>query len=331
MNCQDKTGRDGSCELDNRLNASIRIGLVGVDEDGSDLDFSVSNFGSRLRWGGETELDNGLNGIGYLEFGVNPDENDRGNSGVDRTRQAWIGLSGDFGAVKIGAQYAAFYDMISSHTDIAYWGSCWTQEECARQTRVLKYEGESGSLSYAASFTGAPNDDESNGAGDAFADEIEGGVNVDLGNFTLGLAATFQADEEFVGEDGLDVDDDGGLLLGAVAKGSFGDSATLALGLQLADEDFVDGTEDLTNVTLAGTYGSAYVVANVGDDGDNSPYFATLGYASSLDPASVLYYEAQIVDSDSVDEFGEDVDATLIGRIVYIYTFNSTVLMPMEN
>ena len=335
MTCADQNGRDTSCELNSQLNASIRIGLAFADTETSDNDFSVSNFGSRIRWGGETELDNGLSGLAYIELGANPDDNAPDVSGVNQTRQLWAGLSGDFGTAKIGAQYAAFYDLISSHTDIAYWGSCWTQEECGRETRVLKYEGEAGGLKYAASFVGAPDDD-----GNDVADELEFGANFTTGGgLTFGLAASIQADDAtdveqldaagdpVVGPDGAPVtvaaDDDGGTLLGAVAKGEFG-GASLALGLQLADEDFVDGDDDLTNLTFAGSFGNAYVVANVGDSGDTSPYFATLGYAMDLTPAATVYYEVQTVDAD------DGTDSEILGRAVFIYNFDAAILSPME-
>jgi len=170
-------------EDSNSLTASVRIGATFVDSETVDSDFSFRNFGSRIKWSGEKGFDNGLTGIGYLEFGLNPDNNSRGSSGVDRTRHAWAGIKGGFGSVKIGAQYAAFYDMVSGHTDIAWWGSCWTQFECSRETRVLKYRGSAGAISYAASVQGNPEDD-----GNDAGDEIELGINYNVAGLTVGLA-----------------------------------------------------------------------------------------------------------------------------------------------
>ena len=168
----------------------LRIGLTFVDNEDTDSDFSIRNFGTRIKWKGEKDLErNGLKAIGYVELGLNPDNNSRGSSGADRTRQLWAGIAGGFGTVKVGAQYAAFYDMVSSHTDIAWWGSCWTQFECSRQTRVLKYEANSGPLAYSASFTGVPDDVDND-----FADEVELGVNFNAGAFLVGAATTLQAD-----------------------------------------------------------------------------------------------------------------------------------------
>ena len=93
---------------ENKLTLSVRIGATVVDNDTVSNDFAIRNFGSRLKWSGKKDLENGLSGIGYAELGLNPDNNSRGSSGADRTRQLWAGLEGGFGQVKVGAQYASF-------------------------------------------------------------------------------------------------------------------------------------------------------------------------------------------------------------------------------
>lgn len=285
---------------ENSLTASVRIGATFVDSETVDSDFAFRNFGSRIIWSGETEFDNGLNGIGYLEFGINPDNNSRGTSGIDRTRHAWAGLKGDFGTVKIGAQYASFYDMVSGHTDIAWWGSCWTQFECSRETRVLKYSGQSGGLSYSASVQGNP-EDEGNDAGD----QIELGFNYSLAGFVVGLATSIHAD---------DGEDEGGALIGGVVKGDAG-PVGLGLSFQLADEDFADSDDDFSNVTLTATYGNTYAVYNRGDSGSNNPQYGTLGYTLNIGSGSLMYFEYQFVDDDT------PADEETILRATYKYDF----------
>lgn len=287
-------------ETANSLTASVRIGATFVDNETVDSDFSLQNFGSRIKWSGEKDFDNGLTGIGYLEFGFNPDNNSRGSSGVDRTRHAWAGLKGGFGSVKVGAQYAAFYDMVSGHTDIAWWGSCWTQFECSRETRVLKYNGSSGDLSYAASLQADPQD-EGNDAGD----QIELGFNYKISGMTLGLATSIHAD------DGAD---EGGVLIGAVVKGKAG-PVNLGLTFQLADEDFADSNDDFTNITLSGSFGGAYAVYNRGDSGTNNPQFGTLGYTLNIGEGTLMYFEYQFIDDDT------PADEETILRATYKYDF----------
>ncbi len=295
---------------ENSLTASFRVGATFVDgrtvtgEDGSSEvvndDFSIANFGSRIKWSGEKDFENGLSGIGYLEFGFNPDENSRGNSGIDRTRHAWGGVKGGFGTVKVGAQYASFYDMVSGHTDIAWWGSCWTQFECSRETRVLKYSGQTGGLSYTASLQGNPQDE-----GNDAADQLEAGFNYTVGDFVVGLATSVHADNGV---------DEGGTLIGGVIKGKAG-PVGLGLTVQVADEDFADSNDDFTNVTLTSTIGNVYAVFNQGDSGSNNPQYGTLGYTLNIGAGALMYFEYQYIDDDSPQE-----EETIL-RATYKYDF----------
>ncbi len=287
---------------ESKLTASIRIGATIVDNDDMDSDVAIRNFGSRIKWSGEQAFDNGLSGIGYVELGINPDNNSRGSSGLDRTRQAWAGLKGGFGTVKVGAQYAAFYDSVSGKQDIAWWGSCWTQFECSRETQVLKYSGSTGALSYVASIQGNAEDD-----GNDVADEFELGVNVNAGSLVLGLATSVRADEEEL---------DGGTLFGAVASGSVGPLG-LGLGFQRADADFAASSDAVTHTTLTATYGNAYTILNRTDNGDaggNSGY-GTLGYTLNIGDASLMYFEYQLIDD------GSDAGNETIVRATYKYDF----------
>lgn len=282
------------------LTASIRIGLT-FEDDGTTDELFFRNFGSRLKWNGTKELDNGWTGIGYAELGLNPDNNSRGSSGIDETRQLWAGLTGGFGSLKLGAQYAAFYDMVSAHTDIAWWGSCWTQFECGRKTRVLKYSGSAAGLSIAASVVAAAGDEDND-----FADQIEVGANYTFGKYKVGVAGSQTTDEGVV---------DGGTLVGVMLGGTFG-AAELTLTHQDADSDFAQSAAEVTNTTIAGTLGPIYVIYNVTDNGSSSdPFYATLGYTWTITDSTLMYFEAQTNDPDT------DVDAETIIRATYKLDF----------
>lgn len=280
-----------------KLTASVRIGLTMVDNDTTDNDFALSNFGSRLIWTGDKDLGGGLTGIARLEFGMNPDDNSRGSSGIDRTRQLWAGVKGGFGTVTVGAQYAAFYDKISSNADIAWWGSCWTQFECGRETQVLKYSGATGDLSYAASI-GAQANDVDNDA----LDQIEFGVNYPISDYTVGLGISTQAD------DGAD---DGGTLIGLLASGPVG-PVDLVLTIQLADQEFADAVDDVSHITVAGTLGDFYALFNQQDNGSegSNPFYGTLGYKYDIGPGTLMYFEYQINDSDTAADTESILRAT---------------------
>lgn len=280
-----------------KLTASVRIGLTLENNELQDNDIFLRNFGSRIIWRGDKDLGNGLTGIGRIEFGINPDNNQRGSSGIDRTRHLWAGLQGGFGTVKVGAQYAAFYDQISSNTDIAWWGSCWTQFECARETQVLKYSGNTGGLSYAASISAQGGDEDTD-----VLDQIEVGVNYGISGYSVGLGISSEADEGA---------DNGGTLIGLLAKGPAG-PVNLALTIQLADEDFADAVDDVNHITFAGTLGNFYAVYNQQNNGSagNDPFFGTLGYTKNIGPGTLMYFEYQIVDNDNADDSETIIRAT---------------------
>jgi predicted porin len=67
--------------------------------------------GSRLGFKGSEDLGGGLKANFALETGVNLDDGSFGQ-GALFGRQAWVGLSGSFGAVNLGRQKAPFYDVM---------------------------------------------------------------------------------------------------------------------------------------------------------------------------------------------------------------------------
>lgn len=74
--------------------------------------------GSRLGFKGSEDLGGGLSAIFTLENGFNDDDGTLGQSDATHTRifgrQAWVGLSGGFGALKLGRQYTPNRNILSS-------------------------------------------------------------------------------------------------------------------------------------------------------------------------------------------------------------------------
>jgi predicted porin len=70
---------------------------------------------SGSRWGltGAEDLGSGLKAVFKLENGFNPSNGGLGQGGREFGRQAYVGLSGDFGAVTLGRQYNAIQDYIA--------------------------------------------------------------------------------------------------------------------------------------------------------------------------------------------------------------------------
>lgn len=84
-----------------------------------------SSGANNSRWGlkGTEDLGNGLKANFALESGFNTDTGGDANQSVPGAtafgRQAWVGLSGDFGAVSLGRQYTA-YDALRGATNNLY-------------------------------------------------------------------------------------------------------------------------------------------------------------------------------------------------------------------
>jgi len=65
--------------------------------------------GSRLGFKGKEDLGGGLSAVFLLENGFNTDTGAAGQGGLLFGRQAYVGLSGQFGTVTLGRQYSPYY------------------------------------------------------------------------------------------------------------------------------------------------------------------------------------------------------------------------------
>lgn len=97
------------------LDASLVGESGGAAGSVSKLTSGVAN-GSRLGFKGKEDLGNGLAAIFTLENGFNLDAGTMGQGGLLFGRQAFVGLSGAFGTVKLGRQYTPV-DTVIATTD----------------------------------------------------------------------------------------------------------------------------------------------------------------------------------------------------------------------
>jgi len=74
------------------------------------------------RWGmtGKEDLGEGLKAVFTLENGFSIDRGTLGQGGLEFGRQAFVGLSGNFGMVTLGRQYDSIYDFMSKYDVSAY-------------------------------------------------------------------------------------------------------------------------------------------------------------------------------------------------------------------
>lgn len=70
--------------------------------------------GSRIGFKGTEDLGGGLSAVFTLENGFNTDDGTLGNGGRLFGRQAWVGLNGGFGSVKLGRQYSTIYNSLNA-------------------------------------------------------------------------------------------------------------------------------------------------------------------------------------------------------------------------
>jgi predicted porin len=290
------------------LDASLRLGL-GLNTE-PDAELTFENYASRLRWNGSADAGDGRKAISYLEFGFDQD------AGVSNTRQAWIGVESDIGTLKGGKQYTAFYDAVTSAVDIAYWGSCYYELSCSRQSSVIKFTGPADAdIQYMASTILIPND-----ADNDFIDGIDLGAKTQSGDMTIGAAATLLIGNSATGDDGfgnqVELDLGTGVGVGISVAKPVGE-ATASLSLQFANEDYTGSTDNSYSVT--GTYAKdqIYAVAGIADSG-NTPFFATLGYVRPLiADKAFTYFEVTAVDPDI-----EGVDLDLQARAVMVFNMD---------
>lgn len=283
--------------ITSELKASLRLGLGLTTEPEAELTFN--DYASRIGWKGSADAGKGLKAISRVEFGYDQD------NGVSNTRYAYLGVIGDFGTVTGGKQYAAFYDAVTSAVDIAYWGSCAFEFSCGRQTSILKYVGpETSKIQFMASTqlvegaTGTKGD---------FIDVIDLGATTKSGDMSLGAALS------------LDLETDG-IGLGFSVTMPL-DDATVSGTVQLANEEFLNSTDD--GILVTGTYKKDQYYGIVGiANSDNTPLYATLGYEKSLiADKAFTYFEISLSDADLP---GSDMDFEMRAVMVYNLDILST-------
>jgi predicted porin len=106
-------------ELYGRINNAININDVG-DDSTTNLFNVYSRLGAKI----ESELDNGMTAFGRYEFSTFTETEGSsgsgfltGGGGIDDTRLGYVGLRGNFGEVKAGQTWSAFYDTVGTHID----------------------------------------------------------------------------------------------------------------------------------------------------------------------------------------------------------------------
>lgn len=110
------------------------------------------------RWGlkGSEALGNNLKAIFQLESGFDPDTGKSNQGGRLFGRQAYVGLSGDFGTIKLGRQYTEGFNFFGDYDPLTignYTANAWPFFLTRfRSDNVISYAGKFGGLNVGASY-----------------------------------------------------------------------------------------------------------------------------------------------------------------------------------
>lgn len=278
-----------AAQAESKLTGSLRYGVAFTDNgDDTDAEAEVRNFGSRIKYSGSADLDNGMSSFGKLELRLSDARN-----GAVVNRLYAVGVKGGFGTVSLGVQDSAI-DLIA--TDRTWWnGGTGLVTNRNEKNGVIKYENSVGDISFAVAAQMVSGDDD----GDA-ADLIDAGVLYSANGITAGVGL-----QTLTGE----VDDAGNDILDGTAfvvTGGYdfgGGDVKLTYGVE--DEDFNTSGAEVTGLYLEAGFGDAYLwFGSKETDGGDTPTGVGLGYTQKLGPQTLIWYEVFQNDPDD----GSDAD-----------------------
>ncbi|MDH3467888.1 MAG: porin, partial [Gammaproteobacteria bacterium] len=239
----------------------------------------------------------------------------------------WVELSGDFGSVKIGNQWSAFFNAVGTYMSptfsLGYYLGSSIGTKPLRTSNTIKYSNSVGPVSFAIdariSSDGAGGDLEKNISRDR-GEDIDGiGIGVSFAvndSLTIGLAV----DSDFYDIDpdtGLNRDDDDRIAVGA--SYAWGDHHVDVAWYSI-DEGVKSGVqgrdEDTASIYYHGTWGMNKLMVGylIADDGPNAePSQLTLNFYHKMGGGFQTYVESAWVDADNGPTFGNDFNHIILG------------------
>lgn len=263
---------------------SARLGVESVSHDDATQEgMTFGNLSSRLGWRGETDLGNGMTAFGSLEAAA-----------VDfGLRQLHVGLSGDFGSVKVGeSTYAAFYNHVSGPVDVPYWVGGSGLVQSGRTADVINYSGGSGSVSFDVALEADGTDTTDPSGTNSGLSGTQVAVSVDLGDWTVALGMRDAEDSAN--------SPTAGTVTGVTVHGNVGD---ISVAASFQEDDNNDG------IQLHVGFGAFFVNYGSLDNGTTEPTELAVGYSQSLGRNTTFWAEAASIDSDGGDDSTEIVAA----------------------
>lgn len=264
---------------ESKLIGSLRYGAAFVDNgDGTDAELSSQNFGSRIKWSGSADLDNGMTSFGKMELRLSDSRN-----GDVVNRMYAVGVKGGFGTVSLGVQDSAF-DLVNP--DRTWWnGGTGLVGNRSEKNGVVKYENSFGDVAVAVAATMQAGDDDADAA-----DIFDAAIKYSANGITAGVGIqSLAGNGDPVTNDGTAFALTGGYNFGA------GD-VTLTYGVE--DEDYTGGAEK-TGIDLQAGFGDFFAwFSSIDNDGGTNPTRVGLGYTQNIGPKTLIWYEAFSTDAD---------------------------------
>lgn len=265
---------------------SLRVMIEEAKHDNGD---NFKDALSRIGVSGSHDLGEGLQAFAKYEVKVNVAEGELGSETGKDARQAYVGLSGDFGSLKVGRYWSAYYNSVGGTVDQLWYNSAPVYFTLDGDFRIGK------SVMYTTP--------EVNGfeASALYSDERE------LGQFTLGYQATENLKLS------IGVIDDEQESVGVAA--AYADEGYYINGMYMDKDDTGKGLDVIGGITSGkNTYSlgiSSYEDQAGSDDFDT----LLLGYQYKIHPKVKLWVEAWawdgvmygIEDSNSIN-FGMNYD-----------------------
>ena len=265
------------------------------DEDG----LSVNSHSSRIGLKGSNALDNGLSATHKFEFGYNISDDSNGLT----DRDAWIGLKGGFGEVRVG-RHTTPYSIVDDATTFVSRND-HALHSFQRNNNTLAYINKFGNVGLAAAYISEAEAEGGEGA-DGIVDAM---VNYLAGPLYAGAAITKATD----GDAGT-----------KVALAYNGPNYGVGLNVENCPLWVGDCGEGNTVVTVGGKYsfGKAYLAGQFGQDSDNAAgerqqLNFEVGYG--LGKGTKIYYEYESIDNDvdktDATQGTEQVNSNRIGLV----------------
>jgi predicted porin len=269
------------------LNGSIDQSLEYIDTDvaGVDSDVRVTNgvwSGSRFAISGTEELGGGLKGIFNIEHRLSPDTGTVTSGATFWAGQAWVGLQGGFGAIRMGRQYTPMFRALAPGDVTGY---SWYNNPVGLANTAIRFNND---LSY---------------------------QSPSLGGFTVHAAyAAGEGDPTLTGlgttVDPLNVDV--GDALGIAGVGAFG-PINVGLGYHLIDSGDILGADDTTEIGASlgakfGNFGVGVLYAQK-EIGDFKTKAAAVTGSAGFGPGTV-YLVLKRTDFDETDLTNDGIGLT---------------------